>query len=68
MVLKTLKLLDDFPRFNYLGKVILFDYIPPDSRDGGSEHVPLGTSISQKPPTDNVERFLSMLRFDSGGN
>ena len=27
----------------------------------------LGASISQKPPTDNVERFLSMLRFDSRG-
>jgi hypothetical protein len=33
--------------------------------EGGSEHVPLGASISQKPPTQDVERFLSMLRFDS---
>ena len=27
----------------------------------GSEHVPLGASVCQKPPTDNVEGFLSML-------
>jgi hypothetical protein len=27
----------------------------------------LGVQISQKPPTDEVERFLSMLEFDSGG-
>lgn len=25
-------------------------------------------SISQKPPTDNVERFLSLLRLESRGN
>jgi hypothetical protein len=37
----------------------------PGNGEGGSEHVPLGASISQEPPTDNVERFLSMLRFDS---
>ena len=28
--------------------------------------VRLGASVFQKPPTDNAERFLSMLRFDSG--
>ena len=39
----------------------------PNSREGGSEHFPLGAQISQRPPTDNVERFLSMLRFDSRG-
>lgn len=39
----------------------------PDSREGGSEHVPLGASVYQRPPTDHVERFLSMLRFDSRG-
>ena len=39
----------------------------PDSREGGSEHVPLGASVYQRPPTDHVERFLSMIRFDSRG-
>ena len=39
----------------------------PDFREGGSEHVPLGASVSQKPPTADVERFLSMLRVDSKG-
>ena len=37
----------------------------PGNGEGGSEHVPLGAQISKKPPTDNVERSLSMLRFDS---
>jgi len=27
----------------------------------------VGAPDSKKPPTDNVERFLSMLRFDSKG-
>ena len=27
----------------------------------------LGAQISQKPPTRDVERFLSMFRFDSKG-
>ena len=27
--------------------------------------VSVGASVSQKPPTQDVERFLSMLRFDS---
>jgi hypothetical protein len=27
----------------------------------------VGAQISQKPPTDDVERFLVMLRVDSGG-
>ncbi len=31
----------------------------------GSEQVRLGAQISKKPPTADVERFLSMLRFDS---
>ena len=39
----------------------------PDFREGSSEHVPLGASVSQRPPTDNVERFLSKLKFDSRG-
>jgi hypothetical protein len=41
----------------------------PAFREGcGSEQIPEGASICQKPPIDNVERFLSMLRFDSGEN
>lgn len=66
MVLKTLKLLDDFPRFNYLGKVFLFDSISPDSRDGGSEHVPLGASyrIYPEPNQFGVDQFLETLRFE----
>jgi hypothetical protein len=32
---------------------------------GGSEQIREGAQISGKPPTDDVERFLSMLRFDS---
>jgi hypothetical protein len=39
----------------------------PGNGEGGSEHVPLGASVCQRPPTDHVERFLSMLRFDSRG-
>jgi hypothetical protein len=39
----------------------------PGKGEGGSEHVPLGASVSHEPPTDIVERFLSMLRFDSRG-
>jgi hypothetical protein len=27
----------------------------------------VGASESKKPPTDNVERFLSMLRFENKG-
>ena len=27
----------------------------------------MGASESKRPPTDNVERFLSMLRFESKG-
>jgi len=37
----------------------------PGNGEGGSEQVPLGASVFQKPPTDNVERFLSILRIDS---
>ena len=39
----------------------------PGNGKGSSEQVPLGASISQRPPTQDVERFLSMLRFDSRG-
>jgi len=39
--------------------------ISPDFREGGSEQIHEGAQISEKSPTDNVERFLSMLRFDS---
>ena len=41
--------------------------ISPDFREGGSERISEGAQISQKPPTHDVERFLSMLRFDSRG-
>ena len=39
--------------------------VSPTFREGGSEHVPLGASVSQEPSTQDVERFLSMLRVDS---
>ena len=32
-----------------------------------SEQIHEGASICQKPPTDHVERFLTLLRFDSRG-
>jgi hypothetical protein len=48
-----------------LSKTYPFVVFTPESREGGSEHVPLGASVCQRPPTENVERFLSMLRFDS---
>ena len=31
------------------------------------ECIQVGASDIKRPPTDNVERFLSMLRFDSKG-
>jgi hypothetical protein len=37
----------------------------PENGEGGSEQIREGASISQKPPTDDVEWFLPMLRFDS---
>jgi hypothetical protein len=37
------------------------------NREGGSEQIHEGASNSQKLPTDHVERFLSILRFDSKG-
>ena len=46
---------------------IFLHSIPPDSREGGSEQIREGAQISEKPPTHDVERFLSMLRFDSRG-
>jgi hypothetical protein len=33
--------------------------------EGGSEQIREGAQIFRKPLTDDVERFLSMLRFDS---
>jgi hypothetical protein len=45
LVLKTLEFLDDSSNF-------------PDFREGGSEQIREGAQISQKPPTDDVERFL----------
>ena len=29
--------------------------------------IPVGAQVSDKPPTDDVERFLSLVRFDSRG-
>ena len=43
-------------------------YFPSNSREGGSEQIREGAQISKKPLTDNAERFLSMLRFDSREN
>ena len=39
----------------------------PDFREGGSEQIREGAQISEKPPTDHIERFLFMLRFDPRG-
>lgn len=39
----------------------------PENGKGGLDYLHVGASISQNPPTDDVERFLSMLRFDSRG-
>jgi hypothetical protein len=33
--------------------------------DGGSSHVRIGSSDPKRPPTDDVVRFFSMLRFNS---
>jgi hypothetical protein len=52
--------------FVYLRSVV-DDLFTPDFREGGSEQIREGAQISAKPPTHNVERFLSMLRFDSRG-
>ena len=51
----------------FLKKQLCCAVFSPDFREGGSEQISEGASISQKPPTDDVERFLSMLRFDSRG-
>jgi hypothetical protein len=48
-----------FPKDN------LFLPISPNLREGSSEHVPLGASVSQRPATQDVERFLFLPRFDS---
>jgi hypothetical protein len=39
--------------------------ISPDFREGGSEQIREGAQICHKPPTHDVERFLSMLTVDS---
>jgi len=42
--------------------------ISPDFREGfGSEHVLFRPLDIQKPPTDDVERFLAMIQFNSRG-
>ena len=33
----------------------------------GREQIHVGAQKAMKPPTDEVERFLSLLRFDSKG-
>lgn len=43
------------------------DLSTPGNGEGGSEQVREGALICPKLPTDNVEWFLSMLRFDSRG-
>ena len=50
--------------FSYLSS--LASMLNYESEEGcGSEQIRLGAPNSKKPPTDDVERFLSMLRFDS---
>ena len=66
--LRKFEFLDDSSIFNKIGeKIILLCTISPDFREGGSEQIREGAQIPSRPPTDRVERFLSMLRFDSGG-
>jgi hypothetical protein len=38
----------------------------PGNGKGGSEHVPVGASVSQRPPTHHVERFLFKLSLIQG--
>ena len=51
--------------FVYLRSVVddLFTF---RNGEGGSEQIHEGASISQKPPVDNVKRFLFILGFDAG--
>jgi hypothetical protein len=52
------------PHEDMLSGMFLFKLRPaPLLREWYSD--PHGASIFQKPPTDDVERFLSLLRFDS---
>jgi len=53
--------------FVYLRSVAERVFSPSNREGWGSEQIHGGASDSKKPPTDNVERFLSMLRFDSKG-
>jgi hypothetical protein len=39
----------------------------PGNGEGDSEQISEGASIFLKPPTDDVERFLFLLRVDSRG-
>ena len=52
-------------QFSILAKITLLCLISSDFREGGSEQIHEGAQISEKPPTHDVERFLSILRFDS---
>lgn len=42
-------------------------HLPPRKRGKWFGTCPLGASVDQRPPTENVERFLLMLGFDSRG-
>jgi len=43
--------------------------ISPNSREGwGSEQIHVGTSESKSRSTDNVERFLFILRLENQGD
>jgi len=44
-----------------------FSRLKPEPPEGDDIRISVGASNSKKPPTDNVERFLSLLRFDSKG-
>jgi len=46
---------------------ILQDLSTSGNGEGGSGQIREGASISQKPPTNNVERFLSLIGFDGRG-
>jgi len=47
---------------------MFFYRFSPDFWEGcGSEQILLGSSVSKKPPPDDVERFLAMIQFENKG-
>ena len=54
--------------FLYLRSVVDYFFTPSNREGCSSEQINVGAPTSQKPPTSDVERFLSMLRFDSKEN